>query len=90
MKESIEFLRKVLRKQLWLTWNSGFFFDKSAYQSKTITNQSKNIISVRLEGLLTGIALIKSARQKKDPIYDKFYPNMPNVLHVQNEQHGTP
>ena len=47
-------------------------------------------MSVRLEGLLTGIALIKPATQKKDPIYDKFYPNMPYIFHVQNEQYGTP
>ena len=26
------------------------------------------------------IALIRPARQKKNPIYDKFYQNMPNVF----------
>ena len=31
LKESFESLRKVLRKQLWLAWISGFLFDKSAY-----------------------------------------------------------
>ena len=80
MKESIESLRKVLRKQLWHTWNSGFLFDESAYQRKTITNQSNNIISVQLQGLLTGIALIRPARQKKNPIYNKFHQNMPEVF----------
>ena len=80
MKESIESLRKVLGKQLWLTWNSGFLFDESAYQCKTITNQSNNIISVQLQGLLTGIALIRPARQKKNPIYNKFHQNMPEVF----------
>ena len=74
MKESIESLRKVLRRQLW---NSSFLFDKSACQSRTITNQSKTIISVQLQGLLTRIALIRPARQKKNPIYNKFYQNIP-------------
>ena len=80
MKESIESLRKVVRKQLRLTRNSGFLFDKSTYQGKTITNQSTDILSVQLQGLLTGIALIRPARQKKNPIYDEFYPNMPKVF----------
>ena len=50
------------------------------YQNKTITNQSKNIISIQLQGLLTGVALIRLARQNKNPIYDKFYQNMPKVF----------
>ena len=65
-------------------------FWKSANQNKTIANQSKNIISVQLQGLLTGIALITPSGQKKNPIYDKFYQNMSEVFYVQNEQNGTP
>ena len=65
-----------------------FLFDKSAYQSKTITTQSKNIISVQLQGLLTEIALIRPSRQKKNPIYNKFYQNMPSLFYVENEQNG--
>ena len=80
MKESIESLRKVLRKQFWLTWNSGFLVDKSANRSKPLQTKVKNIISVQLQGLLTGFALIRSDRQKRNPMYDKFYQNMPKVF----------
>ena len=45
-----------------------------------ITDQSKNIISVQLQGLLTGILFIRPARRKRNLIYDKFYQNMPKVF----------
>ena len=67
-----------------------FFLISLLTKVKTIINQSKNIISVQSQGLLTGIALIRPATQKKNPIYDEFLPKYAKSLfHIQNEQDGT-
>ena len=36
------------------------------------------------------LLFITPARQKRNPIYDKSYQNMPKVFKIQNEQNGTP
>ena len=60
--------------------------------SKTITDRSKNIISVQLLELL----FIRPASRKRNPIYDKFYQNEAKVFfvfkmnnYIQNEQWNT-
>ena len=55
-----------------------------------MTDRSKKIINVQLQGLLE-LFFVRQIRKKRNLIYNEFHQNMPKVIfHFQNEQWGTP